>query len=90
VGRVATGATGAETTARGTTTGRIVTPGYGSGAGDEAPGLGSGTAVAGDEEVARAGGADPSARTTLAAAMGRSNDEALIGISDLPFAAIAA
>jgi hypothetical protein len=47
-------------------------------------------AVAGDEEAARAGGADPSARTTLAAAMGRSNDEALIGISDLPFAAIAA
>ena len=67
-------------------------PGYGSGAGagDAAPGLGSGPAVAGEEGAAKAGVAHPSTRTALAAAMGRSNDEALIGLSDLPFAANAA
>jgi hypothetical protein len=64
-------------------------PGYGSGAGDVAPGLGSGAAVAGEDVAAKAGGAHPSARATLAAAKGRSNDEALIGLPDLPFAAIA-
>ena len=87
-GAVAT--TGVDTAGRGTTAGRVVTPGYGSGAGAEAPGLGSGPAVAGEEEAARAGVADPSARTRLAAAKGRSNDEAFIGLSDLPFAANAA
>jgi hypothetical protein len=87
--RGAAGATGADRTGRETTTGRVDTLGNGSGAGDEAPGLGSGPAVAGEEEAAKAGVADPSARATLAAANGRSNDEAFIGLPALPFAAIA-
>ena len=65
-------------------------PVYGSGVGDAATGLGSGPALAGEEVAAKAGVADPSARTALAAARGRSNVEVFIGLSDLPFAAIAA